>query len=327
VRRWRDAFAEIEPSFFEATVALSFLYFAEEGVDLAVVEVGMGGRLDATNILRPRLAAITEIGLDHTEFLGSTLSAIAREKAGIIKNRVPVVAAAGSDEVRRVLQDAAQDQGAPLHLTVDEVELVESRLTPEGLVLHLRTPVRDYEALEVGLHGLHQRTNAAVALRCCELAFDEIQTDAGAVYTGFRDIRRLSGLRGRLDVIQQEPLIIADVAHNAEGLAAALAFIRQRLQAATGCLHVLFATMKDKDVHLMATLLADAGAIVTPVSVSGERARSAGELQAILRSYGIRTIDPVPVPEGLARFRATASPDDVLLITGSHLVVEQLGPW
>ena len=323
VARYHGTIDAVRPSFFEATVALSFRYFADAGVDDAVVEVGLGGRLDATNVLRPAVAVITHIGLDHTELLGDTLSLIAREKAGIIKPGVPVVVAAEQPDVLAVLREAAREREAPFHVAPDEARLHGLREEVDGLTLHVETPLRRYDELFAGLPGLHQSANAQLALRAAELAYAEVRRGPAAVYAGLRDVRRLAGLRGRLDVLHRHPLVVADVAHNPDGLGAALAFTRSRIGAG-GRLHVLFGAMRDKDVAAMAHLLAGAGAVVTPVPIPGERALAAEELAGLLARFSVLVAPARSAPDGLAHFLRSASPLDALLISGSHQVVAQL---
>lgn len=325
VARYRDAFDAIEPSFFEATVALSFLYFAESDVEWAVVEVGLGGRLDATNVIHPVLSVITAIGLDHTDLLGGTLTAIAREKAGIIKAGVPVLTAATQPDAVEAIRSVASARTSAVHRLQDEVVVEATAPSLTGARLTARTPLRYYENLDVGLAGAHQRTNALLALRAAELALPDVRRGAGPVYRGLCEVRGLAGLRGRLDVLSREPLVVADVGHNADGLAAALGFVRAHAKPGGRC-RVLFGAMRDKALPEMARLLAHASAVVTPVPLAGERAVPAGELGTLFASCGVDVTRPAAVPDGLALFLEQAAPRDVLLITGSHLVVAQLPP-
>lgn len=325
VARYRGVMEAVTPSFFEATVALSLRYFADAGVDLAVVEVGMGGRLDATNVLVPVLAVITTIGLDHTEFLGETLAQIAREKAGIIKPGVPVLTAASQPDALDVIREVARARAALLHVVQEETVCTGAAVSLDGLRVDLRTPLRRYDDLVVGLPGRHQATNACLAVRAAELVLDEVRAASAPVYTGLREVKRRSGLRGRLDVLQRAPLVVADVAHNPDGLATALAFV-EAVRNAEGRLWVFFGAMRDKDVPAMLRRIAAAGAAVMPVSVPGDRALPAEELRQVVAGYGIPVLPMWSVSDGLAHFLATASADDALLITGSHQVVSQLPP-
>src|SRR5690606_11261169 len=202
VARYRTDFARIEPSFFEATVALSFRYFADEGVDLAVVEVGLGGRLDATNVLTPRACGITTLGLDHTDLLGDTLEAIAREKAGIAKPGVPLLTSAAQPEALAAIRETAEAAGATVEVVHDTVRVEE---TPDGLTVH--TPRRTYERLVLGLAGAHQIDNAKLAVRLAEIAVPGLSAEAARL--GLAEVTHLSGLRGRGEVWSTHPRIVA----------------------------------------------------------------------------------------------------------------------
>jgi dihydrofolate synthase/folylpolyglutamate synthase len=335
VARYDDALDALGPSFFEATVALSFRYFADAAVDLAVVEVGLGGRLDATNVLAaPAACAITPIGLDHAALLGDTLPAIAREKAGIVKPGVPVATAAAPPDVRAVFAEVAAARGAPWHPVAEETTLslaaddAGGDAMAGGAAFDLVTPARRYAGLRVGLPGAHQRQNAALAVRTLEVAWPRAfgaPLPAAAVRTGLAEVTRRAGLRGRLDVLARAPLTVADVAHNPDALAVTLDALRPALAAeADARLHVVLGLLRDKDAAAMARLLADAGAVVTPVPLDGARARPAGDLAAVLRRHGVAVRPPAPAAAAVARLRAEASPGDVLLVTGSHRVVAQL---
>ena len=318
VARLRPAFAATEPSFFEATVALSFLYFAEMGVDLAVVEVGLGGRLDATNVLRPELALVTHIGLDHADLLGDTLEAVAREKAGIAKPGVPLLTAAEGADVVAALRETAEARGASFARVQDEVDIGSVDVRSDRLVLDLSTPVRTYERLAVGLPGRHQGWNAALAVRAAERVVAATASTGAAVYEGLANVRKLSGLNGRCEQLHSTPLILSDVAHNADGLRASLAFAGTLRR---GPLYVLFGTMRDKDLGPMADALTEADVTVLPVSLPLPRALPLSPLREALRSRGLRIVDVGSVQDGIGWFVRHAGASDSLLITGSHVTV------
>ena len=327
VGRYHDLFASVGPSFFEATVALSLVYFAEEGVDLAVVEVGLGGRLDATNIVRPAVCAITTIGLEHTALLGDTLEAIAAEKAGIVKAGVPVVSGVQSPEAARVIADVARRVGAPLLAIDDEVGISDEAATLAGITMDLTTPVRQYAGLHVALPGRFQARNAAVAVRAAEIIFeDEIWESARVVYVGLRRVRALSGIRGRLDVVATEPLIVQDVGHNHDGLSASLAFMNEQVAGRGGRLFVVFGVMRDKDIDRMAQLLGEAGARVILVPIGVERAMPPEELAAMCTRHGLTVHHSDSVEDAMKWFRRQCRPQDGLLITGSHHVAAHVLP-
>ncbi|MEP0547742.1 MAG: Mur ligase family protein [Rhodothermales bacterium] len=318
VARLGSAFVATEPSFFEATVALSFLYFAEMDVDLAVIEVGLGGRLDATNVLRPDLALITHIGLDHADLLGDTLEAVAREKAGIAKPGVPLLTAAEGDGVAAAIRETAEARGATFVRVQDEVDVGRVDVQPDRLVMDLTTPMRTYAELEIGLPGRHQVWNAALAVRAAEHVVAAAAHDAAPIYEGLLKVRKHSGLTGRCELLCATPLILSDVAHNADGLRASLAFAGGLRR---GQLHVLFGTMRDKDLHAMTDGMVEGDVIVLPVPLPSSRAVPLRLLREALLLRGLRVVDVGGVREGIDWFVRHAGAADSLLVTGSHLTV------
>jgi dihydrofolate synthase / folylpolyglutamate synthase len=324
VARHRALFERVEPSFFEATVALSLLYFGEMRVDLAVVEVGLGGRLDATNVLRPRLSVVTHVGRDHADLLGDTLEAIAREKAGIAKPGVPLLSAAEGSSVRAALRAEAEARGAPF-LDLDDEARFSLRPPPwrepsaSGLVLDLETSLRAYPALRVPLAGGHQARNAALAVRAAELALPGV--GEGAVRDGLARVAALSGLAGRMEVLHRDPLLLADVAHNADGLRAALRTFEAL--APGGRRAVAFGVMRDKEPEALAALLAEAGVQVYPVPLATPRAVPPEDLLQMLQAEGANVLPPTRVDTVVRAFLRGEIPADALLVTGSHLAAAE----
>ncbi len=305
LERYRPVFDLWRPSFFEAVTALAFLYFAESDLDLAVIETGLGGRLDATNIILPHLSVITQIDFDHTDVLGTTIEAIAREKGGVIKPCIPVVAAAGSRPARQVLQDIAHKRRAPWH--------DGGRASLQDSVLQLSTPVRTYCDIACDLRGSHQAINAGLAVRAAELLFDELTTDASPVRTGLANVRLRTGLRARLETLGTCPLVTLDVAHNAAGIGAALTHL-----SGSRTLRVLISLMRDKELGPVAELLKAHLAQVYACSIATPRAWAAPELASELASLGTNVVVAGPLEDMWHRARADAHADDTLLICGSH---------
>ncbi|HHP7239692.1 bifunctional folylpolyglutamate synthase/dihydrofolate synthase [Longibacter sp.] len=317
VRRHADALDRTAPSFFEATVAFSFLYFAEASVDIAVVEVGLGGRLDATNVLQPLVSIITTIDLEHTNLLGTTLPAIAREKAGIIKPNTPCVTGVTQPEALSTIREIASAHQAPLHVLEDEGDLsLRDNGSSMRQGLDLRTPSRAYEALQPALPGRHQHRNAWLATRAVEIAYPDVTTSD--VRDGLQSVARRAGLRGRMDILSDRPLIIADVAHNASSLAATLHAL---LPSVRGHLRVGLALARDKDAEPIAKVLADRGAAVVPLRVVASRLHDPADLAAFLRRRGVRLLPPQTVEGARRHFEQQADAGDALLLTGSHHVV------
>ncbi|MEM1093588.1 MAG: folylpolyglutamate synthase/dihydrofolate synthase family protein [Bacteroidota bacterium] len=318
VAQWRPLFEREQPSFFEATVALSFRYFAEQSVDLAIVEVGLGGRLDATNVVTPLASLITTIGLDHTAILGDTHAAIAVEKAGIIKPSVPTFTTVQHPEALATIRRIAAAQGSPFHTVRGDTALTRHA---NGNIT-LQTPHCTYDHLHIDLRGTHQHWNAALAVCTLEATHPDITPEQ--VRDGLAAVRALSGLRGRLEVLQQSPLVVADVAHNAEGIAHALAWMHaQGLRNLT----VALGWMRDKDFAPAGEALRSSSAQVFPLRIESERAWPTDTLIRHLTAAHV----PVWNHSGSARdaaawFDVNAQPGDGLLITGSHQVVAQLQP-
>lgn len=318
VRKWQSVFQELRPSFFEAITALMFDYFAEQNVDFAVIETGLGGRLDATNIITPILCLITNIGYDHTAQLGTTLPSIAGEKGGIIKPNIPILTTVTQPEVRDVLQNIAQEKNANLTFVRDVTSISEVEISLEALALTLRTPKQLYSHLVADYTGAHQAENVRLAVAAAEM----LGCTEQAIRDGLGHIKPYAGLRGRLDVLHTEPLIVADVAHNAEGLETTLAFIQQK--APQGQLFVVFGAMKDKSIEKMARLLVKHDAVVLPVEASTPRAFHKQELAHYLASLGLQTHPIKDVADAILWFKQHAKTTDTLLITGSHLIVAQI---
>ncbi len=315
VTRYADVLREAETSFFEATVALSLLYFAEARVDVAVVEVGLGGRLDATNVVDAAASLVTSIALDHTELLGDTLGAIAREKAGIFRPGVPAFTNADAEEALDALRGVAEAKNTPLEAVQGRVQL---EAHADGLAII--TPLACYDRLHLDLGGAHQPWNAALAIRAVE-TWTGGPLDADKTRAALADVRRLAGLRGRLDTLRLAPRVVADVAHNPAGVAAALAFAQPEVG---GRLHVLIGLMRDKDAAAIGRLLAASGAVASVVPLPGDRAMPAADLAAVLRAQGVEATETSDVRLAVEAFARAADPRDTLLVCGSHQVVAAL---
>lgn len=316
--RVRDAAAGLQPTFFETTTAIAFLHFAEVGVDMAVIEVGLGGRFDATNVLMPEACAITTIGLDHQEYLGSTEEAIAFEKAGIIKRERPVILGRMSDSARAVMRRVAEDRSAPVLELGRDFSVVGKHSDrfeywSQGRVL------RD---LHCGLAGRHQLDNAACALALLEAAGGEIWERAEtAIPDGLQHVQ----WEGRLEIIERNPAVLLDGAHNPSGAEVLAAYLREfRQQHPGGRVVLVVAMMRDKD-H--ASFIAPFEPLVSEVVVTqAALARSASTLELRRVFAGWRQpVHAVPVPaEALAEAKRRAGPDDLVCVTGSLMLVGEI---
>ena len=293
----KDFLDEIQPSFFETMTALSFAYFVREQVDIAVVEVGLGGRLDSTNVITPILSVITNIGLDHTEFLGNTLAKIASEKAGIIKPHIPVVIGESHPQTMNVFLAKAQECDAEIYFA-DQCEYVR------------RTRLR--VAPECELHGIYQEHNlqtAFVALRALHIPYS-------AIREGFAHVCSMTGLRGRWETLREHPLTICDTGHNSHGIQYVA---RQLKELPHPHVWIVFGMVNDKDTDVVMRLLPQGEKyhyIFTRPNT--QRARSAQEMLSLWGKEGIAIEDPF---EAIQYTQEQAAPEDAIFIGGSNYLV------
>jgi dihydrofolate synthase/folylpolyglutamate synthase len=325
VARVKPLIEAIEPSFFELTVAMCFDYFAQQGVDVAVIEVGLGGRLDSTNIITPQLSVITNISFDHMELLGDTLDKIAAEKAGIIKPGVPAVVGEALPETRPVFDAVAARNQAPIRYARDEydVRLLDWNIRTQTLQVTHRESGRS-RVVATDLTGGYQLHNVRTAVA----ATDSLNTlgyklPDDVLLQGLANVRRNSGLRGRMDILAEAPLTIADVAHNQAGITTVIQQITSLRQTAhKKQLHVVYGMVKDKDASKVLSLL-PRDARYYFVQPDLPRALPAQELQQKAQAHGLGGAFYPTVAAGLAAARGAAHPDDLILITGSIFVVAE----
>lgn len=320
VNRIRAVAEAVQPSFFELTVAMAFDYFAQQQVDVAVIEVGLGGRLDSTNVINPVLSVITNIGWDHQDILGDTLPKIAAEKAGIIKPGVPVVISQHQPETDEVFIAKAEQESAPLVFAPDRYSVRVSEAGAAALDVY-RDGVCLFEGLTLDLQGLYQQKNILGVLA----AVEELQRQGWAITTGHiragvGQVMPLTGLKGRWQILGQHPLIVCDTGHNADGIAEVVRQIR--LQHYTR-LWMVIGMVKDKDIHHVLQLLpTDANYYFCQASIP--RALDAEALAAQARAEGLHGAVVRDVNEALAQAKANAGPDDMIFVGGSTFVVADL---
>jgi dihydrofolate synthase/folylpolyglutamate synthase len=273
-----DGSLESPPTFFEVTTAIAFELFRRERVDVAVLEVGLGGRLDATNIVQPVAAAITSIDFDHEQYLGHTLAAIAAEKAGVIRRGIPVVVGPVPTEARDVLVSMCEMAGADF-VEADAGVHIESR-SEDGLTsIRLATPRRDYGLVPLGLRGDHQVENAVVAVRLLEELERQLPVTAAAIAAGIRDVR----WPGRLQMLEVPGgrRVLFDAAHNPAGAWALASYLKREFPEP---LPLVFGALRDKDVTMMLKSLLPAASVVVMTEPDTPRAHRAEELAAIART-------------------------------------------
>jgi len=303
----------IRPSFFELTMAMSFCYFADNNVDIAVIETGMGGRLDSTNIINPVLSIITNIGFDHMEFLGNTLPEIAAEKAGIIKDNIPVVIGETHPETMQVFQHFAQKKQAAINFAED-LQLPEFK-NFEGHKMKFYFQNRNYIS---GLTGMYQLKNIRTVMKVVEtLNASSISISQQAIESGLMNVCELTGFRGRWEVLRNNPLVIADTAHNSDGfgqLSESLKHYQYRK------LRIIFGMVKDKDMEKVMKLLpSDATYYFT--KAQNNRFLSEHELRMKASEYGLKGFSFEKISSALVEALKESDTQDLILITGSNFVV------
>lgn len=318
VENHRAFFEPLHPSFFELATAMAFNYFAEEQVDIAVIEVGLGGRLDCTNIIRPDLCVITNISFDHVQFLGDTLAKIAAEKAGIIKPGIPVVIGETTPETKPVFAQKALQEGAPIHFAEEEQLLVSTSTNAQGKRIY---QTRDYANLEGELGGLCQikNTNTLLsAIRVLQKAGYNIKE--AHVREGFAKVCPLTGLMGRWQKLQDKPTTICDTGHNKAGIQ----YIVEQLSLQTyQRLHIIIGMVNDKDISgVLALLPKEATYYFTKASVN--RALNEKEVQRLAGEAGLKGETYPSVREAIEAAQASATPEDFIFVGGSTFIVADL---
>ena len=302
VEEERDFFEPLHPSFFELTTAMAFRYFADEKVDVAVIEVGLGGRLDCTNIIRPDLCIITNISFDHTQFLGNTLAKIAGEKAGIIKNGIPVVIGETTPETKPVFLNKTQEVGAPIYFAEENDR-------------------EDYPGIECELKGIYQKKNTRTVLTALPLLKEAgYRLDEQSVRSGFAHVTKLTGLMGRWQQLQDSPTLICDTGHNVGGITY---IVEQLKQQSYNRLHIVIGMVNDKDIRgVLALLPKEAIYYFTKASV--KRALSENELCELASAEGLQGTCHPDVPTAVRAAQEKSLPEDFIFVGGSSFIVADL---
>jgi dihydrofolate synthase/folylpolyglutamate synthase len=310
------------PTYVEATVAMAFLYFARRQVDVAVVEVGIGGRLDATNVLEPLVSVITPISYDHTELLGHTLTAIAREKAGIVRRGGRVVSAPQPPEAERVIADTCAALGARLVRVGRDVDLAAPSLSLDGARAEIRGLRGAYD-VRMPMLGRHQASNAATAIAAVELLADSGLTAAspGAVRRGLAAVH----WPARVELIGTRPYTIVDVGHNPASMAALRETLQELLPGRR--LVLVFGMLATKDYRSVASIIAPLADAVVTTTPDNPHALSAEALAEEVRRYTPRVAAIGDRRRAVEHARALAGPEDVLVVTGSFYLVGEARRW
>ena len=318
VNQEKSLFEKIHPSFFEVTTALAFKYFAEQHVDYAIIEVGLGGRLDCTNIITPILSIITNISFDHTNFLGNTLEKIAKEKAGIIKPNIPVIIGETTNETKPVFKTCAESMNAEIIYADENDEIISFTMNEDGGITY---NTRSFGIIQGELGGLYQKKNTNTILHAVKFLYNQhIIKNTGSINNGFYNVCRLTGLIGRWQKIGSNPSVICDTGHNVGGWT----YISRQLQVQKyNKLHIVFGMVNDKDVDgVMCLLPKNAHYYFT--KPQSKRAIPEKDIQRKAMTHGLAGDCYNDVPSAYTAAKKMATPDDMIFIGGSSYIVSDL---
>lgn len=321
VNQNESLFKEIEPSFFEATVAMTFKAFADAKVDIAVIEVGLGGRLDSTNIISPLLSIITNIGFDHMNILGNTLPEIAFEKAGIIKKHIPAIIGEILSETRPVFEKKAAEVQAPIYFAQSEWTIIPKGKNDYLALEAVQQNTGKSLQLELDLSGSYQIKNLpAVLMAVDELRKQGFNISDLHIQSALKQVKNLTGLQGRWQTLQKQPLVICDTGHNEDGIREVL----QNISSTTHQnLHLVCGMVKDKDISKVLSMLPKTASYYF-CQPDIPRAKSYVELQAEAAAFGLKgeAFESVQAAYQSALNKAAAG--DLIFIGGSTFVVAEI---
>ena len=319
----RGIIGKVQPSFFEMTVAIAFRYFAEKNVEIAIIETGLGGRLDSTNIITPLVSVITNIGFDHMRFLGNSLEKIATEKAGIIKPNRPVIIGEYQSPSAMVFEQMALERNAPLSWAGNQYHIDYGMLSPDRKqILNVRTGEDiQYEGLVTDLTGFYQKKNIPAVLSTIDrLVKEHFIISRDDIYQGLANIRMLTGIRGRWEEIAYSPLTICDTAHNIDGVREVVQQIRQT---PWKNLHMIWGMVTDKDADpILKSLPPEAGYYFTKADIP--RALDEKELMVNAGLHGLKGKSFPNVQQALNAARDKAEPEDLIFIGGSSFLLAEV---
>lgn len=324
VEQLKPTIERIQPSFFELTVAMAFQYFALEQVEMAIIEVGLGGRLDSTNVITPNLSVITNISYDHMQILGNTLQEIASEKAGIIKPHVPVVISETQSEIKSVFINKAAELNAPIHFADQEWIIQQSEFSGGRLQLgvqHSHYPGGDLRTIRTDLTGQYQQKNILGVLSAVQIMQEDgWELPEQTVKSALAYVKRLTGLRGRWEIISRDPLTIFDVGHNQAGITE---IVQQLEHMVYRHLHIVTGFVKDKEVSKVLPLFPPAATYYF-CKAQIPRAMDEKDLAEMAHQYGLRGHDYPSVQQAYQAAKQHAHKEDIVLVCGSFFVVAEV---
>ncbi len=312
---------EIKPSFFELTFVMALEYFAQQKVDVAIIETGLGGRLDSTNVVTPLLSVITNIGFDHTDILGDTLSKIAYEKAGIIKPGIPAVIGESIPETKTVFQNKAKETNSPLFFAQEEYEILSTNYDVKHLEIEtFNKKSKEKNKYNLDLNGVYQQKNLLTALTAIELLKNNFLLKKDKTKNALSKVKTLTGLHGRWEVIHENPVIVLDVAHNEDGIRQ---LVKQISISKFNQLHIIFGMVKDKDPNkVLNQLPTTAKYYFTKAQIP--RALPEEELLQKAGQYHLNGSSFPDVNKALKTALNAASEKDLIIVCGSVFVVGEV---
>lgn len=323
IEKHRSIFEKIKPSFFEMTVALAFDYFARQKVDVAVIEVGLGGRLDSTNIITPELSIITNISYDHTDLLGNTLEKIALEKAGIIKHSVPVVISQSQPETEMVFRNKAKETESPIYFAdkVYEVQQINND-NPNWQSFDIRRNGGEFlKDIRLDLQGIYQKFNILGLLLSIDILKDKgFNISESNIREGLANASSSTGLMGRWQKLQDSPLVICDTGHNVDGITQV---IEQIGRVKFDKLHMVIGMVGDKDIDGVLSLLPN-NATYYFTKASIPRALNEERLAEKAAKFDLNGTTYPTVQKALDAAKKIAHPNDLIFIGGSTFVVAEV---
>jgi dihydrofolate synthase / folylpolyglutamate synthase len=321
VEEMKPVLSLIQPSFFELTVAMAFSYFAQKGVEIAVVETGLGGRLDSTNVITPEVSLITNISWDHADLLGNTLTQIASEKAGIIKPGVPVVIGERQSEVAWVFEQTASEKNAAISFAPDHVKLEKVNTSGNKMLCFLTDEGGKKYSVESGLVAKYQTKNIASVWQTTQILIQKgYHISIPHIKKGFSNIQANAILKGRWQVIGPAPLLVCDIAHNESGIKAMLDNIPHGF---SGQLHIVMGMAKDKDTHTVLNLMPP-DAIYYFSQAQTPRALLAADLCQRATNIGLKGVVVERVNNAIEFAKQNAKQDDIVLVCGSSFLVAEV---
>lgn len=319
VERIKPAVEEIQPSFFEITVAMAFDFFVQKKVDIAIIEVGLGGRLDSTNVITPELSVITNIGWDHMNLLGNTLEEIAFEKAGIIKENVPVVIGERKKETEHVFRKIASQKQAPVFFTEDFFSVKGYKLLNDSIEISVENRNSSITNYQLDLAGIYQTKNILTVLQSLELLQNRKITQQN-IQTALKNVKQLTGLHGRWEVIYKEPTVVLEVAHNKDGVEQMVQHLKK---INFNKLHIIFGMVKDKDVETVLELLPkQANYYFTQAHIP--RALDAQTLKQKAFQFSLKGNYFDDVNFALQNALINSAKDDLIIVCGSIFLVAEV---